>query len=251
MWRLTFGGFSVGHLTILGGRTSKGKTACATQIAISAAKNGFATAYFSLEQPSDEMWIRAIGCEAQVDMFRARRCGYGHGEKERVETARQTLESVPLEILYWPSMRPRDLGIGCRRLARKNGPLKLAVVDYFNLMRGDRRERDRWREMQEAVLALKELAGELGIPILLLSQLNRETNEDMPPSLSNLRDTGAVEEHASNVLFLWQRPPKADAPMTYGDWEDIEVIIGKQRNGPAGLRVPMQFKKTWGSFIPR
>ncbi len=84
------------------------------------------------------------------------------------------------------------------------GGLKLAIVDYFNLMRGDRRERERWREMQEAILALKEIAGELGIPLRVLSQLNRDTNENELPSLSNLRDTGATEEHASNVLFIWQ-----------------------------------------------
>jgi len=98
-------------------------------------------------------------------------------------------------------------------------------------------------------LALKDLAGELGIPLLLLSQLNRETNEAMPASLSNLRDTGATEEHASNVLFIWQEPQKEGAPPSaYGAWEDVNIIIGKQRNGPAGLRVPMKFKKCWGAF---
>jgi replicative DNA helicase len=148
-------------------------------------------------------------------------------------------------------MRPGDLRVECRQLSRKLTTLKLIIVDYFNLMRGDRREKERWREMQEAILALKALAGELGLPILLLSQLNRDTDESSPPSLSNLRDTGAAEEHASNVLFIWQRPPKGDAPMTYNDWEDIELIIGKQRNGPAGLRVPMQFCKRWGAFVAR
>jgi replicative DNA helicase len=145
-------------------------------------------------------------------------------------------------------MRPRDLHLECKRLARNNGPLKFVVVDYFNLMRGDRHERDRWREMQEAVLALKELAGELGLPILLLSQLNRETNDSEPPLLSNLRDTGATEEHASNVLLLWQPPSKGGESLSTGDWTDVEIIIGKQRNGPANLRVPMQFRKQWGRF---
>jgi len=247
----SFGGFNVGHLTILAARTSKGKTAFATSIAINAAKAGFATAFFTLEMTSEEMWLRALGCEAQVDLFSARRRGYKYGEKERVEAARTKLEALQLEMLYRPSMRPRDLRVESRRLSRKMGALKLIVIDYFNLMRGDRREKERWREMQEAILALKALAGELGLPILLLSQLNRETNEDMPPSLMNLRDTGAAEEHASNVLFIWQRAPKGDAPLTYTDWEDIEVIIGKQRNGPAGLRVPMQFAKRWGGFVAR
>jgi len=246
-----FGGFNVGHVTMLAARTSKGKTAFATNIAINAAKAGIPTAFFTLEMTTDEMWLRALGCEAQVDMFSARRRGYRGGERERIEAAEKLLERIPLEILYRPSMRPRDLRLECRRLAREMGGLKLAIVDYFNLMRGDRRERERWREMQEAILALKEIAGELGIPLLVLSQLNRETNENEPPSLSNLRDTGATEEHASNVLFVWQKPPLKDAAPVYDEWEEVDIIVGKQRNGPAGLRVPMAFKKNRGAFAVR
>ena len=120
--------------------------------------------------------------------------------EEQIADAEKQLGQMPLEILCRPSMRPRDLRLECRRLAREMGSLKLVVVDYFNLMRGDRHERERWREMQEAILALKGIAGELGIPLLVLSQLNRETNESEVPSLSNLRDTGAAEEHASSVV---------------------------------------------------
>lgn len=158
-----FGGFSVGHLTILAARTSRGKTALAVQMAINAARAGYSTAFFGLEQPTEEMWVRGIGCIGQVDMFAARRRGFRDDERARVEQARMELEALPLEILYRPSMRPRDFRLECRRLAREK-PIKLAVIDYFNLMRGDRREKERWREMQEAVLALKEIAGELGIP---------------------------------------------------------------------------------------
>jgi replicative DNA helicase len=244
----SFGGFDPGHLTILAARTSKGKTALATNIAINAAKAGLATAYVTLEMTDAEMWRRALGCLAQVDMFNVARRGYPDDERERLEAAKKLLGGLPLEILYRPSMRPHDLRLECRRLAREMGDVKLAIVDYFNLMRGDQRERERWREMQEAILALKSLAGELGIPLLLLSQLNRETNENEPPSLANLRDTGAAEEHASNVLFVWQRPTPKDAQPTYDQWEDLDVIIGKQRNGPSGIRIPIQFKKSWGAF---
>ena len=247
----SFGGFNTGHLTMLAARTSKGKTAFATNIAINAARAGLATAFFTLEMTADEMWLRALGCVAQVDMFNARRRGYRDGERERVAVVEKLLGSIPLEILYRPSMRPRDLRLECRRLAREMGGLKLAVVDYFNLMRGDRRERERWREMQEAILALKGIAGELGIPLLVLSQLNRETNENEPPSLSNLRDTGATEEHASNVLFVWQKPSSKEETPAYDEWEDINVIIAKQRNGPAGIRIPMQFMKRWGAFTAK
>jgi replicative DNA helicase len=183
-----------------------------------------------------------------VDTFSASRRGLLDDEKERLAKARQALDELPIEILYRPSMRPRDLRIECRRLAREVGNLKLVIVDYLALMRGDRHERERWREMQEVVLALKALAGDIGVPMLVLQQLNRETNENLVPSLSNLRDTGATEEHSSNVLFVWQEPKKDDDPPVYGAWEDINIIIAKQRNGPAGLRVPMRFRKCWGAF---
>jgi replicative DNA helicase len=144
-----FGGFNIGHLSILAARTSKGKTAFATNIAINAAKAGSLVAFFTLEMTAEEMWVRALGLETQVNMFGARKHGYRNGEKERVEQARKTLESLSLEILYRPSMKPRDLRIECKRLARELGGLKLVIVDCLNLMRGDRHERDRWREMQE------------------------------------------------------------------------------------------------------
>jgi replicative DNA helicase len=247
----SFGGFNTGHVTMLAARTSKGKTALATNIAINTARAGLPTAFFTLEMTADEMWLRALGCIAHVDMFRVRRRGYRDGERERVAEAEKLLGNIPLEILYRPSMRPRDLRLECRRLAREMGGLKLVVVDYFNLMRGDRRERERWREMQEAILALKGIAGELGIPLLLLSQLNRETNENEPPSLSNLRDTGAAEEHSSNVLFVWPKPMLTDGAPAYDQWEEVNLIIAKQRNGPAGIGVPMAFKKNWGAFADR
>jgi replicative DNA helicase len=244
----SFGGFNVGHLTILAARTSKGKTAFATNIAINAACAGNQVAFFSLEQPADEMWLRAVGRVALVDFFAVRHRGYRDGEKERIAKAREQLESVPLEILYRPGLRPRDLRIECRRLGREAGGLKLVIVDYFNLMRGDRREKERWREMQEAILALKQIAGELAVPILLLSQLNRENDERQPPSLSTLRDTGATEEHASNVLMLWQPPRSAENSAILGEEEEIQVILAKQRNGPAGMKVPMRFAKKYGAF---
>jgi replicative DNA helicase len=244
-----FGGFNVGHLTMLAARTSRGKTALATNIAINAACAGNQVAFFSLEQPADEMWLRAVGRVALVDFFAVRHRGYRDGEKERIAKAREQLESVPLEILYRPGLRPRDLRIQCRRLAREMGGLKLVIVDYFNLMRGDRREKERWREMMEAILALKQIAGELAVPILLLSQLNRENDERQPPSLSTLRDTGATEEHASNVLMLWQSPRSAGDSAILGEEEEIQVILAKQRNGPAGMKVPMRFAKKYGAFF--
>src|ERR1039458_7631694 len=122
---------------MLAARTSRGKTALAMNIAINAACAGNQVGFFSLEQPADEMWLRAVGRVALVDFFAVRNRGFRDGEKERIAKAREQLESVPLEILYRPALRPRDLRIECRRPARQMGGLKLAIVGYFNLMRGN------------------------------------------------------------------------------------------------------------------
>lgn len=245
----SFGGFNVGHLTILAARTSKGKTAFATNIAINVANAGLTTLFFTLEMTAEEMWERVLAGKAQVNTFAVRSFGLRDDQRERLGLARREIADMPLQILYRPSMTPRELRLECQRAARDMGGLKLVVVDYFNLMRGDHHERERWREMQEVVLALKAIAGELGIPFLLLSQLNRETKEDQPPSPANLRDTGATEEHASNVLLLWQKPSGKDSVSAFGEPEEIELIIGKQRNGPAGLHIPLKFDKRCGKFF--
>jgi replicative DNA helicase len=244
-----FGGFDAGHLSILAARTSKGKTALAVNIAINAAKALIPTAFFTLEMTRQEMLVRCLGTLGQVDTFDARRHGLRMDRAERMKQAEAELLNLPLTILYRPSMNPRGFRLEAKKLMRETG-LKFAIIDYFNLMRGNYRERERWREMQEVILALKEIACELDIPILLLSQLNREVSEDMPPSLSNLRDTGSAEEHSSNVLLLWQKPRSKDAPLTnYDDWEDIELILAKQRNGPTCRDIGLKFRKQWGVFV--
>jgi replicative DNA helicase len=249
-----FAGFSPGHLTVLAARTSRGKTALATNIAINTAKAGHATAFFSLEQPADEMFQRAIGAAGLVNTFRARHTGYRDADEEmRAEQAAKQLQALPIEILYRPQMRPRDFRLECRRLARDLGALRFAIVDYLGMMRGDHRERERWREMGEVVLALKAIAGELGIPILLLCQINREVSDRERPSLAHLRDTGTAEEHASNVLLMWQKPEQeaASGAPPVSDWQQVELIIAKQRNGPAGIEISMEFDKRTGVFAAR
>jgi replicative DNA helicase len=207
-------------------RTSRRHKRITTNIAINPARAGFATAFVTLEITAKEMWERA-----RLPVWR-RLTPLWRGTADFALISESSLrrlappDMLPLQIFYRPSMRLRPLRLECRRLAREmNSTLKLEIVDYLGLMRGDHHERERWRVLQEAVFALKAIAGELGIPMLLLSQLNRETNE-------NLRDTRAAEQHASNILFLWQKPTGSDNSPPYGDPEDTELIIGKQRNGP-------------------
>ena len=117
----SFAGFDVGHLTMLAARTSKGKTAFALNVSLNAAAAGEPTAFFTLEQPADELWLRAIGHQAQVDTFAAGRRGLRDDEAQRIEDVKRNLKTLPLEILYRPSMRPRDLrlsaGAWCARQA--------------------------------------------------------------------------------------------------------------------------------------
>jgi replicative DNA helicase len=189
---------------------------------------------------AEEMWQRALACESRANMFEAKRRRYRTSQDaEAVKEAVGTLEVLPLEIVYRPGLRPRELKLECQRLKRAMEGLRLVVVDYFNLMRGDRHEKEHWREMQEVILSLKQIAGELGTPILLLAQLNREVDDKHCPSLAHLRDTGAAEEHANNVLFLWQPETVIGT-----DWHEVELLIAKQRNGPANLKIGMKFNKT-------
>jgi replicative DNA helicase len=248
-----FGGLLAGHITTVGARTSKGKTAFACNVAINVAKTGSPVVYFTLEMCADEMLLRALGTEAMVDTFAIQQRGYRGVEQERVEEARRILEPLPLRYVYLPGMQPRELRLECKRVVREMGGLKLAMIDYVNLMRGDQRQKERWTEMRELVVRLKEIAGELGIPLLVLSQLNREVGEYEKPSLGHLRDTGAAEEHSSNVLFLWEPKPaeagsNGSPRIAFDGWTNCKLTIAKQRNGPAGMDIPMRFKKSWGKF---
>jgi replicative DNA helicase len=244
-----FGGFTAGDLSVLAARTSRGKTSFATCIALNAARENHGVLFVSLEQPTEEMIVRFLGSLAGVNVFRIKQRGYRDDEHQRIRDAATMLEALPVEIAYRPGLRPRDLRIECRRVQRRGGSkLKLVIIDYLALMRGDVRERERWREMQEVVLALKEIASELGVAALVLQQLNRETDDKHPPSLANLRDTGSLEEHASNVLFLWQPPAALEDVASIEQDTAINLVVGKQRNGPAGFKVPMMFDKRTGMF---
>ncbi len=243
-----FDGFSPGSLSILASRTSRGKTQLAVNFSINAARDGKGVAFFSLEMSLDEIWPRFLSCEADVNIFRARHLGFRDNERARVDAARASLKEMPLAVRYRPGLPPRDLRVECRRIIRDLAPLKLVIVDYLGLMRGDVRQRERWNEIREAVIALKDVAGELGVAMLVCSQLNREAVDDQRPTLRHLRDSGAAEEHSSNVLMLWQAPAKTS--WTPGDdgAQEIEVLIEKQRNGPAPLRIPLLFNKRSGRF---
>lgn len=241
-----FIGFRPGHLAILGGRTSRGKTSWALNVALHLAQQGNRVAFVSLEQPAAEIWLRLRDMEARVDRSEVRRRGLLPEERERYARAAAALKELPLRVLYRPGIRPGALRAELKRVSGELGGLDFAVVDYLGLMRPDQRGRERWIDAREIVVALKHLAGELEIPLLLLSQLNRDAKDSEPPTLAQLRDTGAAEEHADVVFLLWSPPATAGIVATSS--ETVEILLAKQRNGVAFRKAALLFEKAWGRF---
>jgi replicative DNA helicase len=249
-----FIGFRPGHLDVLAARYSRGKTALATCIALNLLKAGHAVLYTTLEMTyDDEMVERFVACEAGVNLLAASKYGYDPGDEVKARQAAGRIGKMPLKIRYRPLLTPRLLEVECRRVQQELGqPLRLVVVDYLGLMRGDRRENQRWLEIGNVVVALKALAGKLGLTILLLAQINREggkekgnKDEDYPPTLNQLRDTGTLEEHGDACMVLWRRPKlEQDNPL----WITTQLILRKQRRGPHDVECDLQFREGWGRF---
>ena len=257
----TFGGFRAGHLSVIAARTSRGKTALATQIALETARANHPVLFVTAEMVQEEIVQRFLSCQSQVNLLRAAREGFYDNEDEAKAWAaadfiggRPELSKpgLPLLIRYRPLLKPRELRVEIRRAAQEFGrPLGLVIVDYLGLMRGDRHEQQRFIEIGNIVVQIKAMAGELGIPILLAAQINREggkdrKDEDYPPQLRELRDSGTLEEHADNVFLLWHRPKKQQTARF--PWVNVQVIVAKQRNGPRGAECDLLFQPNWGVF---
>jgi replicative DNA helicase len=234
------GGLQPGDLVIVAGRPAMGKTAFALNLAAHATlreKRGVAV--FSLEMSREQVVMRMLCAEAKVDAGRLR-SGF-LSDRDWRELTRQAgrLSEAPLFIDDTPALTVLEMRAKARRLMAER-PLGLLVVDYLQLMRGggesaDRRE----QEISEISRGLKALAKELSLPVIALSQLNRglEMRDEKRPKLADLRESGAIEQDADLILFLYR-----DAVYRNREWReanpdkvaDAEVIIGKQRNGPIG-----------------
>jgi replicative DNA helicase len=256
-----FGGFRAGHLSVIAARTSRGKTALATQIALETVRADHPVLFVTAEMAQEEMVQRFLSCQSQVNLLRAAREGfYDDDDETKAWTAADLIggrpelskPGLPLLIRYRPLLKPRELRVEIRRAAQEFGrPLGLVIVDYLGLMRGDRHEQQRFIEIGNIVVQIKAMAGELGIPILLAAQINREggrdrKDEDYPPQLRELRDSGTLEEHCDDCFMLWHKP-KSQQKARPG-WIDVQVIIAKQRNGPRGAQCDLLFQPSWGLF---
>lgn len=235
------GGFRPGDLIILAARTSVGKTALALNMAINAAKAQSTVAFFSLEMPSQQVVQRLLSAEAGVDSSRMRSGYLEQADFQSLVQAQNDLGNLKFYIDDSPAMSVMELRAKARRLLRGTQDGKgIIVVDYLQLMHASKtmRERQRYLEVGEVSRGLKVLAKELEVPILALSQLARgvEQRESKRPMLSDLRESGSIEQDADVVLFLDRsKSPEEAMENNRPEMGAANIIIGKNRNGALGI----------------
>lgn len=260
------GGLAPGNLIILAGRPSMGKTALATNIATynalkwleTGGEQGARVKFFSLEMSEEELGMRVLGQYAEIPSDRIRRGDISEDDLLRLAQVKSRLDASPFFVDQEGGLPISRLAARARRSKRRDN-IGLLVVDYLQLMQGSgaRREGNRVLEVTEITMGLKALAKELGIPIIALSQLSRKVEEraDKRPQLSDLRESGSIEQDADVVMFVFreeyylerEKPPAGDfeaqavhdARMREVEGK-AEVIIGKQRHGSTGS-VPTAF----------
>lgn len=228
-------GLQPSDLVIVAARPSMGKTAFALNMAMRASvQDNVPVAIYSLEMSMDQLMMRMLCAWGKVDLSHLRRGYLDSEEWYRLYNAADILGQAPIFIDDTPALSPLELRARTRRLKAESG-VGLVMVDYLQLMRGAKRTDSREQEISEISRSLKSLAKEMDIPVVALSQLNRKLEErtDKRPLLSDLRESGAIEQDADVIMFIYRdevyhkqpdNPHKGTA----------EIIIGKQRNGPIG-----------------
>ncbi len=240
-------GFQGGELIIVAGRPSMGKTAFALNVAENVAlglgglDSGLPVAVFSMEMASTQLAMRMIGSVGRLDQHRMRTGRLEDEDWEKLTTALGRLNEAPIFIDEGAGLSSFDVRARARRLHRQCGKLGLIVVDYLQLMSAPagKQGENRATEISEISRSLKALAKELDVPVVALSQLNRsvEQRSDKRPVMSDLRESGAIEQDADLILFIYRDEvydPNSE------DKGTAEIIVGKQRNGPIG-RVKLTF----------
>lgn len=236
-------GLQNSDLIIIAGRPSMGKTAFALNVALRAgARSEVPTAVFSLEMSMEQLMTRLLAVQSQVHLSNLRTGYLEDDDWQRLYDAADILSQAPIYIDDTPALSTLDLQAKCRRLKAEHG-LGLIVVDYLQLMRSSARPDSREQEISDISRSLKALAKELDVPVIALSQLNRKVEErtDKRPMMSDLRESGAIEQDADIIIFLYRDAAYNKADDNPRKFE-AEIIIGKQRNGPTGA-LTLFFKK--------
>ncbi|MCX8081852.1 MAG: replicative DNA helicase [bacterium] len=239
-------GFHPSEFIIIASRPSIGKTAFACNIALNlnAGTTRFPIIIFSLEMSNEQIVQRMLCCEAKIDQQKLRHGMLSDEDIGRLLQAGGHLEQTPIFIDDTPSLTTFELRARARRMkAREN--IQLIIVDYLQLMRGNKRAENRQQEISEISASLKALAKELNVPVVALSQLNRspEQRGDKRPELSDLRESGSLEQDADLVLLLHRERDKENRTLS----NLTEVIIAKQRNGPTAT-ISLTFREGFTRF---
>jgi len=231
-------GLQPSDLIIIAGRPSMGKTALAINIAEHAALKGNAlkgkmtVAIFSMEMPGEQLALRMMSSLGRIDQHKVRTGKLSDDDWPRLTSAVEILKDAKLFIDDTPALTPAELRARCRRIKREGG-LDMIVVDYLQLMQVPGTTENRATEISEISRSLKAMAKELNVPVLALSQLNRslEQRPNKRPVMSDLRESGAIEQDADVIIFIYRDEVyNEDSP----DKGKAEIIIAKQRNGPIG-----------------
>ena len=263
------GGLHESDLIIIAGRPSMGKTSLATNIAFNAAKNlqdngrKSSIAFFSLEMSSEQLSTRILSEQARIGSNDIRRGRISDEQFDKFLETSKDISELPLFIDETPAISIAAMSNRARRIKRLYG-LDLVVVDYIQLMKGSSNNNDgRVQEISQITQGLKAIAKELSIPVVALSQLSRqvEQRDDHKPQLSDLRESGSIEQDADVVMFVYregyylQRKEPREATVEHAEWQAkmnevahlAEIIIGKQRHGPIG-KVTLEFEERFTKF---
>jgi replicative DNA helicase len=240
-------GLQPGDLVIVAGRPSMGKTAFSVNIGENVAiESGLPVAIFSMEMGGSQLAMRMLGSVGRLDQHRLRTGRLNDEDWPRLTHAIQKMNDAQIFIDETPALSSIELRARSRRLSRQCGKLGLIIVDYLQLMSANSPGENRATEISEISRNLKGLAKELGCPVIALSQLNRslEQRPNKRPVMSDLRESGAIEQDADLILFIYRDEVyNPDTP----DKGTAEIIIGKQRNGPIGS-VRMTFLGSFTKF---
>ena len=263
-------GFGEGDLIIVAARPAMGKTTLVLNMAQRALDTGKGVAFFSLEMPSEQLMLRMLAAKTKISLQNLRIGDLQDGELSMLSKAADEMLKAPLFIDDNSSLTINDLKSKLKRLKTKHPEVSIAIVDYLQLMISSD-NKDRHQQVSDISRGLKTLARELKMPIIALSQLNRslESRSDRRPMLSDLRESGAIEQDADIILFVYREAvykakdakereealkkagefekAKAVQQEQIQDNEEAEIIIGKQRNGPTGT-IKLQFHKRFSKF---
>ncbi len=242
-------GFQKGDLIIVAARPSMGKTALALNLAInSASVTPGSIAIFSIEMPAEQVAMRLLAAKAKVEIQKLRTGNLNDNEWSRVNEASQELKRQNFYIDDTPGIKVSEMFAKARKLAQDNG-LYMVVVDYIQLIQTAGNSESRQQEVSEISRKLKAMARELNCPVIAVSQLSRsvEQRQDKRPMLSDLRESGAIEQDADLVMFIYRDAYYNRDENSNDEREDVELILAKHRNGPTGM-IKLAFEREINAF---